>query len=114
MRLTEVRRALEGLERGRTTRIPDAVRKRVLAYAGEQRAAGRSWKAIGAELGVSASALQRWAKKAGLGPRGLARVRVVAEAAPAEEATVVLITPRGYRLEGLSVEQAVQALGTLG
>ena len=58
--LTTARRALARLgDRGRTTRIPDAVRTVVLAHVHEARSVGASWKTIAEELGLSATVLQR-------------------------------------------------------
>src|SRR3989454_5851247 len=48
--------------RGRTSRIPDAVRAEVLAYARRQRAAGRSWARIAHVVGLSAGALKNWSQ----------------------------------------------------
>src|SRR2546430_8181386 len=48
--------------RGRTSRIPDAVRAEVLAYARRELAAGRSWAGIAHAVGLSAGALQNWAQ----------------------------------------------------
>src|SRR3989442_13658734 len=48
--------------RGRTSRIPDAVRAEVLAYARRERAAGRSWTRIAHVVGLSAGALKNWSQ----------------------------------------------------
>src|SRR3989442_4817710 len=72
--------------RGRTTRIPDAVRSRVLAYARRQRAAGHSWTRIAGTVGLSIGSLKNWSRLP-------ARARVlvpVAVTAPAEGATSVV------------------------
>ena len=101
-----IRRELEGLERGKTTRIPPATRERVLTYARQQRSRGQSWDAIAQELGLSSSGLQRW-WKADAGSGRLRRVKLVA-AAPA--GPVAVVSPRGYRIEGLSLDQAMSVL----
>src|SRR2546428_13045025 len=62
-RLRAARAAVAGLgPRGRTTRIPDGVRARVLAYTRRQRAVGASWQTVARAVGVSASALQKWSR----------------------------------------------------
>src|SRR5712691_10822693 len=48
--------------RGRTTRIPDAVRSQVLAYTRRQRAAGHSWARIADAVGLSVGSLQNWSQ----------------------------------------------------
>lgn len=108
-RLEEVRLAVAALGlRARTTRVPDEVRRKIAPYVRAQRARGRSWEAIAREVGFSKSGLQRWTGK---GPR-LRRVRVVAHRAVAPE-RVSLVSPQGYRIEGLSLEQALGALARL-
>src|SRR2546428_12533511 len=55
--------------RGRTSRIPDAVRAEVLAYARRERAAGRSWAGIAHAVGLSAGALKNWSQTPAPAPR---------------------------------------------
>ena len=100
-------------KRGRTTRIPDPVRRAVVAYAERARASGRSWKAISQEVGLSASLLVRWHR----GPRktpapGFIPVRIAAAAAAPSR--LVLITPGGHRIEGLDTAQAIELLRQIG
>jgi hypothetical protein len=123
---TLARQAMRGLgERGVTTRIPEEVRAAVLAYADEARAGGETWAGIAKQVGLSATALQRWSR----GRRGRKRereenparllpVRVSSE--PAFEVTaggtgsgLTLSTPHGERLEGLGVAEAVALLRAL-
>ena len=109
-RLREVQRAVAALgERGRTERVPDAVRGKVVDYARAQRACGESWKTIAQEVGLSASGLQRWFQDA---PH-LTQVKIVPDREP-DAPKVSLISPRGYRIEGLTLLEALHALGRLG
>ena len=101
-----IRRELEVLGRGKTTRIPGATRERVLAYVRQGRSRGQSWGALAQELGLSSSGLQRW-WKADASSSPLRRVTVVAAAAAGP---VALVSPRGYRVEGLSLDQAMSLL----
>jgi hypothetical protein len=111
-RLREVRAALAGLgARGRTTRIPDAVRTRVIVYAREQRSRGKTWRSIAEAVGLSATVLQRWMRAAPEASCRLARVKVVAD--PEAIAAVSLISPSGYRIEGVTLEAALRALEAL-
>ncbi len=109
-RLHEVQRAVAALgERGRTERVPEPVRGKVVEYARAQRASGKSWKTIAREVGLSASALQRWSQE----PPQLTQVKIVADREP-DAPKVSLISPRGYRIEGLTLLEALHALGRLG
>jgi hypothetical protein len=114
---TEVCAALAALgKRGRTTRIPDDVRAMVVHYARQQRRRNVPWRTIASELGVSASAVQRWAKRdAGPRPRRPAAVvPVQVREARLEERGLAVVTPSGVRVEGLSLEAAVHVLQQLG
>jgi hypothetical protein len=114
---TEVCAALAALgKRGRTTRIPDDVRAMVIRCARQQRRRGVPWRTIASELGVSASAMQRWAKR-----RERPRTRRAAVMVPVqvreerlEERGLAVVTPSGVRVEGLSLEAAVHVLQQLG
>ena len=110
-----VRAAVAALgRRGRTTRIPDAVRVRVLAYARHQRAAGQSWTRIAHTVGLSVGSLKNWSR---LPPPARALVPVdVAIAAPAGPAVtaLVVVSPGGYRVEGLDLATASALLRALG
>ena len=115
---TQAREAVKGLgRRGRTQRIPMAVRERVVAYARVARADGVSWRRIARSVGLSTSGVQRFVQSKRSQPRAsLVPVVVQAppEGSPSGRAELHLLTPSGHRLEGLSLEQAlvlVQALG---
>jgi hypothetical protein len=110
----QARRAVHGLgRRGRTTRIPDDVRATVLAYAGQAREAGHSWRQIGEAVGLSGTAVQRWWPGGAVQRRAFVPIAVTATSEH-EPAAVVLISPAGYRLEGLDVETAARLLDRLG
>jgi hypothetical protein len=113
----EVRAALAALgKRGRTTRIPDDIRAMVLRYARQQRRQGVPWRTIASELSLSASAMQRWAKR-----QTRRRIRRAAAMVPVqvreerlEEGGLAVVTPSGVRVEGLSLKAAVHVLQQLG
>lgn len=110
------RQALARLgKRGRTTRIPDDVRAAVLGYVEHERSRGRSRQEVAVELGLSASVVARWIK-GGRRSRGkMVPVRVLAEPAVSREATTIrIVSPVGYRIEGLSFREAVEAMRALG
>ena len=85
------------------------MREEVVDYARTQRACGKSWKTIAREVGLSASGLQRWFVEA---PQ-LMQVKIVPDREP-DAPKVSLISPHGYRIEGLTLEEALYALGRLG
>jgi len=103
-------------KRGRTTRIPDDVRVMAVRYARQQRRRNVPWRTIASELGVSASAMQRWARR-----RERPRARRPATIVPVqvreerlEERGLAVVTRSGVRVEGLSLEAAVHVLQQLG
>jgi hypothetical protein len=103
--------------RGRTTRIPDDVRAAILAYAGAERERGMKWREIADTVGLSESVLVRWSRgerrSRGRGPGRLLPVRVaVAPRAVGVIGGVTLVSPSGYRIEGLAATDAVDALRT--
>jgi hypothetical protein len=99
--------------RGRTSRIPDAVRAEVVAYARRERAAGRSWTRIAHVVGLSAGALKNWAHTPPPA-RTLVPVEVATPAAAVRAAAFVVVSPGGYRVEGLDLPTATALLRALG
>lgn len=77
---------------------------------------GASWSALASELGVPAATLQAW-EAAGPAAASLRLVPVeVAEAAPVPEAAVpvTLVSPTGWRLEGIPLSLVAQLLRGAG
>jgi hypothetical protein len=67
----QAREAVKGLgRRGRTQRIPTAVRERVVAYARVARARGVSWRRIARAVGLSTAGVQRFAQARRPQPQG--------------------------------------------
>ena len=112
--LQAARRALAQLgDRGRTTTIPAEVREVLVAYALKQRERGKSWAAIAGALGVSSSGLIRWSKRRIAHCEGAGPVEVRVEE-PSADAAVTLVSPAGYRVEGLRVSEALAVFRELG
>jgi len=112
-----LREAIAGLGRHRTQPLPQELHAEVERYAALRRA-GASWRTIAGSVGVSTSALQRaGAREQSPAIRaGLRRVRVRREWVPSQavaSATLVLISPAGFRIEGLGVSQALEMLREL-
>ena len=93
-------------------RIPDAVRARVLAYSRRQRAAGYSWARIAHRVGLSVGSLKNWSQT----PPPARRLVPVAVTAAPEGPTpaLIIVSPGGYRVEGLDLSSATALLRALG
>lgn len=102
--------------RGRGARLPDEVRRELIAFARGRRGDGIGVRWIAAATGVSPESIRRWTRCDQ--PRStepeLVAVEVVAEVAPAGIGTLSVRSPSGYLIDGLTFEQAVVALGRLG
>ncbi len=108
-RCKSLREALERSRAGKSRwRCPQSLRSEVIAFAREQQAAGESVSKIAHDVGLSESGLSRWLRQA---EGGFREVRVRAESRPS--ADLVLVTPRGFRLEGLDAGLALRLLREL-
>lgn len=111
--ITTLRRELARHEKGRGKRYPADLKRRVTAYALRQRDAGATYEAIAETLGLAFETVRRWCMAVTPSderPPMLVPVEVVAEA----RSPVTIISPSGYRLEGLEPAEAVAALRALG
>ena len=89
------------------------MRAPVLAYTRRQRAAGRSWTRIAHSVGLSVGSLKNWSRT----PPPARTLVPVAVATPAPEVPVaglVVVSPGGYRAEGLDLATATALLRALG
>jgi transposase len=122
-RAAELRRQLATVERkGAGKPFPTELRKAVVAYAAQGLVEGESIDASARALGISAMSIKRWTKR--LGQHRLAcgaemrRVEIVAEhqQRPPVDASseIVVHTPHGLRIEGLSLAAVAQLVRTLG
>lgn len=112
-RAAEYRATLDELRqqgRGRW-RTPPALRDEIVVWARKQQAAGQGLGSIAAAIGLGESTLGKWLAP-GDGRGELRPVRVSADAAGGRSSLVV-VTPEGYRLEGLSLDEAVDVLRRL-
>jgi predicted transcriptional regulator len=113
-RAAEYRGKLDELRRrgGRRWRAPEALREEIAAWASELRSGGYTLSAIAAAVGLSESTMGRWLlPREGTGQ--LRRVRVAAAPGHGVDRGLVVVTPTGYRLEGLAVDEAVEVLRRL-
>ena len=89
-------------------RCPSALRKKIVEFADQGRRDGVSVARLADQVGLSASGLRRWLEKS----PGILRPVRLQEAGPVAP-SLVLITPGGYRLEGLDASSAVDVLRRL-
>lgn len=89
-------------------RCPPALRKKIIEFAEQGRREGRSVTRLAAQVGLSASGLRRWLEKV----PGIVRPVRLQEPVPVAP-SLVLVTPEGYRLEGLDASSAVDLLRRL-
>lgn len=106
--------------------IPPALRSRAARYACDGHSAGESWTSLAAELGVSRPCLRNWTRAHGpyqraahvTQPPMAARIGgfVHVELLPTEPrppSLLQLVTPQGYRVEGLELSQVRDLLRSL-
>jgi hypothetical protein len=105
-----LRRALDRREAGRGQRYPTAMRERVVAFALSRREEDRSWASIATELGMHFETLRCWCVKSGSKPARMRAVRVVDSVGGG---TVAVVSPNGYRVPDISIEEAVAILRAL-
>ena len=109
-------------DRGRTSRVPQEVRRAVLAYVEIARGEGLSWRRIAQGVDISEPTLRRWnEQQSSQSTVGLLPVEVIGEqriefdAQGSEQAnSMSLISPGGYRVEGLGAEQLAALLLRVG
>lgn len=112
-----LRRELARHERGRGKRYDVALKRRVQAWISRRRQAGATLATIGAEVGLGFETVRRWLR-ADLASAGkLARrsalvpVRVIDE--PRAVRTVSVVSPSGFRVDGVTLAEAAAMLRAL-
>ena len=110
--LSELKRRIGRLERGRGRRYPASLRERIERYVTARREFGYSWDSLSAELGIPAETMRRWQQDS-RGETGATLVPVEVVDAVVAERTVAVVSPSGWRLEGLGVAEAVAVLRAL-
>ena len=110
-KISELREAITQSRTGQSRwRCPEPLREEIVKFARQRQGAGLSVLKIADELGLSTSGLSRWlnAGKSKLRPVRVAETLPVLASSP-----LVLVTPDGYRLEGLNTASAVDLLRRL-
>lgn len=94
---------------------PQATRERIVAWALSCRRTGATWQELATRVGLSHTTLREWARPArAAASAALLPVLVEPEGAPRPSGSGILTSPRGYRVEGLNVEQLAVLLERLG
>jgi predicted transcriptional regulator len=96
-----------GTRRGRC--VPPQIKARASAWLRAQRSAGRTVAELAVELGVAAGTVLRWSNEA---VRAIVPVHVVPDASGGER--VAVVSPSGFRIESVTLEDAVRVLRELG
>ena len=107
--MEEKRALLEELQRREGLRYAPELRRRVMAYVERARAQGMSWSRLSGELGIPAHTLSRWGSEPSDGG-GFVSVRTPQSQG---KGTITLVSPQGWRLEGLDTQTAVTLLRSL-
>ncbi len=101
--------------KGQGKRFPAEIRSQVLRVVEVERSKGMTWRKIAEQLGVTQQKLFRWRRqeRSGRPANAFVPVRIVEarKSTPAEGLS--LVTPSGYRLEGLTLESAANLLARL-
>lgn len=106
-----------GLKRSKKWRCPPELRSRIVEYARSCREQGRTVGDIAAGLGLVESTLARWLRRGAAELQsGFRSVAIMAsDDGPASPAPTVirLVTPHGYRVEGLDADTLAYLLQVL-
>ena len=118
-RIEQLRSRLRPLTRGKaptSIRYPPAVRAEILGLAQQAQAAGISRGRLAAGLGLPRWTITRWQRRAPR--RALRRIAIRPEPAssgpPAPSPGLVLVTPQGWRIEGLDLDTLLRVLALRG
>ena len=96
---------------------PLELRERVRAWLTARRAEGAGWRHLGTQLGICRTTARTWCRRTSMGEaqeRVFLPVSVERVPPPVSPRVLVLISPRGYRVEGLGAELLVDVLERLG
>ncbi|HEY1689578.1 MAG TPA: hypothetical protein VGF95_12030 [Solirubrobacteraceae bacterium] len=109
---SSLRAAIRSHEPARGKRYEPWLKARIIEFVLARREQRASWARVSEEVGLRFETLRRWCMASSPKPsRAMVPVRVVADAA---DRTVILASPAGYRVEGLTLHEAVAALRALG
>jgi hypothetical protein len=105
-----LRAELSRVVRGRGKRFSAELRRRVVEFGQRRRVEGASWSLVGSELGMNYKTVRRWCLEKG--SMALRRVEIVS-ATREPTAGIIVVSPSGFRAEGLTVRDVVVVLAAL-
>lgn len=109
-----LRREIALIGRGRGKRYSAELKTRVVAWAELRRRQGASWPVLSAELGLGLDTVRRWCE-ASAKPTKRMQALVPVRVVPSRAArTLSVVSPGGFRIDGLSPEEAVALLRAIG
>lgn len=113
--LSELRRAVSDAgPRGPGRRLPIRLQARLVEVIRRRHARGESLRQLAEALGLTAETLRRWLAAAPSTAPAVVRPLPVAVVEPiAAAAALALVTPDGFRFEGLTVASAAELLARL-
>jgi DNA-binding transcriptional regulator LsrR (DeoR family) len=106
--LRDLRRELAA-QRGPGVYYPERLRERATRWARQQLAAGATAGAVATSLGIGRDTLRRWMATAAT--TALVPVEIVDEPSAAQ---VTVVSPNGFRISGLTLDDAIVVLRRLG
>ncbi|MBU2689283.1 MAG: hypothetical protein KJ970_00005 [Candidatus Eisenbacteria bacterium] len=113
---TEIKTLIQGVREGKArtaVRYSSDKREAIAAFIKEEMKTGRTLSAICLSLNLSTSTIQHWIKRQP-DDNGHLRPVIIGEDGLCRSSVPVLISPRGYRIEGLDVDSLVRLLEFLG
>ena len=99
-------------ERGRGKRYPAPLRARVSAWLQRQVASGGTLRAAARAIALDPETARHWLRESSSAVTALVPVEVIA--APDTRHSVSLVSPSGYRIEGLTLDDAAALLRRIG
>lgn len=108
----KLRQELDGVKGRRGPCFPRDLKERTAAWLVQQRAAGVTVGELAAQLGLASGTVLRWCELKKRPSLALVPVEIVAE--PNAASSMSIVSPSGFRIEGLSFADAVALLRALG
>jgi len=109
-----LRQELAAQERGRGKRYDRALRERIVAFAEQRRAEGRSWAAIARELGARFETVRRWCEGRRPAQSTALALRPVEVVAERTAASLAVVSRGGLRVEGATLDEVIAIVRAVG
>jgi hypothetical protein len=116
----KLREDLAAHEGTRGKRYPKALKARVITFAEQRRSLGHTWEMISTELGICFETVRRWCIDGSRRGRTMKPVKVIDVPPPktlvvsSRSSMLAVVSPRGLRVEGLTLDDVVMLVRVLG